>query len=66
MKKRWMSLLMALCLLCNCAITANATTTTDEPAADAADELAAWEAELGEFTVTPANAYTPTNAENLL
>lgn len=66
MKKRWMSLLMALCLLCNCAITANATTTTDEPAADAADELAAWEAELGEFTATPANAYTPTSAKNLL
>lgn len=66
MKKRWMSLLMALCLLCNCAITANATTATDEPAADAADELAAWEAELGAFTATPANAYTPTSAENLL
>lgn len=66
MKKRWISLLMALCLLCNCTITANATTETDEPAADAADELAAWEAELGEFTATPVNAYTPTSAENLL
>ena len=66
MKKRWISLLMALCLLCSCTVTANATTETDEPAADAADELAAWEAELGEFTATPVNAYTPTSAENLL
>lgn len=70
MRKRWISLLMALCLLCNCTVAANATTATDGSAAEAAvdstDELAAWEAQLGGLTVTPANAYTPTDAQNLL
>lgn len=65
MKKRWISLLMVLCLLLNCVVTVGAVE-PEESTADAEDELAAWEAQLGEFTVTPANAYTPTEAKDLL
>ena len=120
MKKRWMSLLLVLCLLFNCVVTVGAVEpgeieedetavevveepeieeeveeepasepeevedVTDEPGEeeevpeleeeeifeeepeDETDAMAEWEAQLGDFTMTPANAYTPTEAENLL
>jgi len=121
MKKRWMSLLLVLCLLFNCVITVSAEEpeeieedeaavevveefeieeeVEEEPASEPEeveevidepgeeeelpeleeeevfeeeiedeeeDALAEWEAQLGDFTMTPANAYTPAEAENLL
>ena len=71
MKKKWISLLLSVCLLLNTfsvaalAAEEDADTSPETPESDDA-ALAEWEAALGDFTVTDANAYTPTEAKDLL
>lgn len=72
--KKWICWLLTLCLMLNTfGITALAAEGDAEPVPDApaqtdedAAAQAAWEAALGDFTVTDANAYTPTEAKDLL
>ena len=62
MEKKLLSLFLVLCMLFGSTISAFAAEASSEDEA----ALAKWEVSLGEFTETPANAYTPAEAKNLL
>ena len=64
MSKKMISLLLVLCMVFSCGVTAFAE--YDEDYTDEQSELEEWEASLGEYTTSDANAYTPSNAENLM
>lgn len=64
MSKKFISLLLVLCMVFSCGVTAFAE--YDEDYTDEQSELEEWEASLEDYTTSDANAYTPSNAENLM